>query len=50
MQYLVQMNIVPQGGPTTREEGQQFITQQIFPTLERCKKLQEEKKILAGGP
>jgi len=49
MQYLVQMKLVPQGRPTTTE-GQTFIAQYIFPTLERCKKLQDEKKILAGGP
>ncbi len=50
MQYLVQMKLVPQGRPTTSEEGQTFITQYIFPTLDRCKRLQDEKKILAGGP
>lgn len=50
MQYLVQMRLVPQGRPTTSEEGIAFIEQTIFPTLERCKKLQDEKKILAGGP
>jgi len=27
-----------------------FIERLIFPTLEKCKRLQEEKKILAGGP
>jgi muconolactone delta-isomerase len=50
MQYLVQMKLVPQGRPTTTEEGTAFIEQFIFPTLELCKKLQDEKKILAGGP
>ena len=50
MQYLVQMRLVPQGRPTNSEEGRTFITQYIFPTLERCKKMQDEKKILAGGP
>src|SRR5215472_1354616 len=50
MQYLVQMKLVPQGRPTTSEEGTAFIEHYIFPTLERCKKLQDEKKILAGGP
>jgi muconolactone delta-isomerase len=44
------MKLVPQGRPTTSEEGQAFITQYIFLTLERCKKLQDEKRILAGGP
>ena len=50
MQYLVQMKLVPQGRPTTTEEGAAFIEQFIFPTLELCKKLLDQKKILAGGP
>jgi hypothetical protein len=50
MQYLVQMKLVPQGRPATSEEGTAFIEHYIFPTLELCKKLQDEKKILAGGP
>jgi muconolactone delta-isomerase len=50
MQYLVQMKLVPQGRPTTTEEGAAFIEQLIFPTLDLCKKLLGEKKILAGGP
>ena len=50
MQYLAQMKLVPQGRPTTPEEGTAFIEQYIFPTLELCRKLQDEKKILAGGP
>jgi len=49
MQYLVQMKLVTPGRPTTPEEGAAFIEQYIFPTLELCKKLQDEKKILAGG-
>ncbi len=50
MQYLVQMTLVAYGRPTTAEEGLTFIEQVIFPTVEMCKKMQEEKKILAGGP
>jgi hypothetical protein len=50
MQYLVQMKLVAYGRPTTAEEGLTFIEQVIFPTLEMCKKMQEAKKILAGGP
>ncbi len=50
MQYLVQMKLVPQARPVTSEEGRAFIEQYIFPTLERCKQLQDDKKILAGGP
>jgi hypothetical protein len=44
MQYLVQMKLVPQGRPATSEEGTAFIEHYIFPTLELCKKLQDEKK------
>ncbi len=50
MQYLVQMKIVPQGRPTSAEEGESFYKEFIHPTLELCKKLQDEEKILAGGP
>jgi hypothetical protein len=50
MQYLVQMKLVAYERPTTAEEGLTFIEQVIFPTLEMCKKMQEAKKILAGGP
>ena len=50
MQYLVQLRLSSSGRPTTREDGIAFIEQFILPTLELCKKLQEEKKILAGGP
>jgi len=50
MQYLVQMKLAPQGRPTTSEEGAEFIEQYVFPTLESCEKLRDEKKILAGGP
>ena len=50
MQYLVQMKLVAHGRPTTPEEGAAFIEQYIFPTLELCKKLLDEKKIVAGGP
>src|SRR5260370_2728040 len=49
MQYLVEMKLVT-GRPTTPEDGMTFIEQVIFPSLEMCKKLQEQKKILAGGP
>ena len=50
MQYLVQMKIVPQGRPMSAEEGAVFFDEFIRPTLELCKKLQGEEKILAGGP
>ena len=50
MQYLVQMKLVPQGRPLDREAGAAFFEEFIRPTLELGKKLQDEKKILAGGP
>jgi len=50
MQYLIQMRIVPQGRPMSKEEGVAFFEEFIHPTLELCKKLQDQKKILAGGP
>ena len=50
MQYLVEMRLVAQARPTTPEEGTAFIEQCILPTLELCQKLQDEKRILAGGP
>ncbi len=50
MQYLVQMKLANSSRASTPEEGIAFIEQYIFPTLELCKKLEKEKKILAGGP
>ena len=50
MQYLVELKLSNSARPTTQEDGIAFLEQYIFPTLELCKKLQEEKKILAGGP
>jgi muconolactone delta-isomerase len=51
MQYLVDMKLAaysrPTGGP---QDGSTFIEQLIIPSLELCKKLEHEKKILAGGP
>lgn len=50
MQYLVQMKLVAHARPATPEEEIIFIEQVIFPSVEMFKKMQEEKKILAGGP
>ncbi len=50
MQYLVQLRLSSSSRPTSEKDGISFIEKVIFPTLEQCKKLQEEKKILAGGP
>jgi muconolactone delta-isomerase len=51
MQYLVDMTLAaysrPTGGP---QDGITFIEQYILPSLELCAKLENEKKILAGGP
>ena len=50
MQYLVKLQLSSSARPTSPKEGIEFIEKVIFPTLELCKKLQETKKILAGGP
>ncbi len=50
MNYLVQMKLADSGRPTSPQEGRILIEQFVLPTLELCKKLQAEKKILAGGP
>lgn len=50
MQYLVQLRLRSSASPMSGGDGIGFIEELILPTLERCKKLQEDKKILAGGP
>jgi len=50
MQYMVHMRLANAGRPTTFEDGLTFIEQFILPTLELCKQLQTDHKILAGGP
>ena len=50
MNFLVEMKLSSSLRPMTPPEGIAFIEQVIFPTLERCKRLQAEKRILAGGP
>lgn len=50
MQYLVQMRVVAQARPSSPAEGITFFNESIRPTLERCKELQDQRKILAGGP
>jgi muconolactone delta-isomerase len=44
------MKLASSARPTTPQEGVAFIEQFIFPTLEICERLEDEKKILAGGP
>jgi muconolactone delta-isomerase len=48
MNYLVQLKLASR--PDTPQEGIVFIEQFILPTLELCKRLVAEKKIVAGGP
>ena len=48
MNYLVQLKLANR--PANPQEGVVFIEQFILPTLELCKKLESEKKIVAGGP
>lgn len=50
MQYLVQLRLSSSARPMRPDEGIAFIEQLIFPTLDQCRKLQAEGKILAGGP
>lgn len=50
MKYLVQMKLASSSRPATPQEGIAFIEQIILPTLELCKKLEAEKRIIAGGP
>jgi len=50
MLYLVRMNLVDSARPSTADDGVNFIEEYILPTLDLCKKLQEQKRIVAGGP
>lgn len=50
MQYLVQMKIVAPARPANLSDGVAFFNEYIRPTLDLCKKLQDQRKILAGGP
>lgn len=48
MTYKVDLKLAER--PGTPQEGVVFIEQFILPTLELCKKLEAQKKIVAGGP
>jgi muconolactone delta-isomerase len=50
MQYLVQLRLRSSASPMSPNDGIGFIEQLILPTLEQCKKLKDDGKILAGGP
>src|SRR5262245_139488 len=50
MNYLVQMQLAESGRSTTPAEGLAFIEHYVLPTLDLGRKLQEDGRILAGGP
>jgi hypothetical protein len=50
VEYLVDMRIADSGRSTTPAEGLVFIEQYVLPTLDLCRKLQSEQRIVAGGP
>jgi hypothetical protein len=50
MQYLVDMRLADASRPNTPQEGLALIEQYILPSLELCRKYEQEKKIVAGGP
>ncbi len=50
MRYLIEMELVGSGRPRAPGDGESFIGEIILPTLERCERLVEEGRIVAGGP
>jgi muconolactone delta-isomerase len=48
MNYLVQLKLASR--PDTPQEGIVFIEQFILPTLALCKRLEADKRFVAGGP
>ena len=48
MNYLVDLKLAER--PATPQDGVVFIERFILPTLELCKKLEAQKKIVGGGP
>jgi len=44
------MKVTDGGRPTTTAEGFVFIEQYVLPSMEICKKLEMDKKIVSGGP
>ena len=49
MLFLVEIDHVKSGAPTTPEAGRAFVEQVIFPTLARAEQLITDEKILSGG-
>jgi len=50
MQCLVEMKLATHSRPNSPEDGIAFLEGYIFPSLEMLNKLEEEKKVIAGGP
>jgi muconolactone delta-isomerase len=50
MLFLVELDHVTSGTPSTPEMSRAFIEKVIFPTLARADQLAAEKKVVAGGP
>jgi len=50
MLFLVELDHVKSGRPSTPEANRAFIEQIILPTLARAEQLTKEEKIMAGGP
>lgn len=50
MLFLVELDHVKFGAPSTPEAGRTFIEKVILPTLARAEQLVKERKILSGGP
>jgi muconolactone delta-isomerase len=50
MLFLVELDHVKSGQPSTPEASRAFIEQIILPTLARAEHLTKEEKIVAGGP
>jgi len=48
MNFLVQLKLA--GRPANPQEGIVFMEQMVLPTLELCRTLEAERKIVAGGP
>jgi hypothetical protein len=44
------MRLADPSRPNTPQEGLALIEQYILPTLELCRKYEQENKIIAGGP
>ena len=50
MEYLVDMHLADSGRSTTPAEGLTFVEQYVLPTLDLCERLEQQGRIIAGGP